>query len=207
MLGALRAVGVVVDVADRFEVARAAVGAALDRAVGRELARDRAGEVLLEELLRQARVEVVPRQRLAERTAAQVERGVDAVRGERLFPERMRQRSDQPSKRAPRACAVSITSASRRSPAAKTPSSHDKRASCHLNSMPRRRSSWRSNAWRACVSSTESSPAHWNGVCGFGENVDTLAVTASRPPAARFTRSASSAMPRRRLRSRSAGRS
>ena len=35
---------------------------------------------------------------------------------------------------------------------------------------------------RAASPSTESCPAHWKGVCGFGENVETLAVTASRPP-------------------------
>ena len=76
------------------------------------------------------------------------------------------------------------------------PSSSESRASCQRNSIFRRPSWWRSSAWRARVSSSESCPAHWKGVCGLGEKVDTLAVTLSRPPAAAATRAESSAMPR-----------
>src|SRR5205814_879769 len=50
VVAALGALGVVVDVAYRLEVAGAAVGAALDRAVGREHAGQRACQVLEEEL-------------------------------------------------------------------------------------------------------------------------------------------------------------
>src|SRR5262249_60892293 len=83
---ALRAGRVMVDVAHDVEVARAAVRAALDGAVRREPALEGAREVLLQELLRQPRVEMIPGKRLRERAAAEVERGVDLVLRERRLP-------------------------------------------------------------------------------------------------------------------------
>src|SRR5581483_6242923 len=87
MVAPLRAGEVVVDVADRLEVARAAVRAPLDRAVGREDAVHGAREILEQELLADAGVEVIPRKRLAERPPAKGEREVETVRGERLAPD------------------------------------------------------------------------------------------------------------------------
>src|SRR5213080_170268 len=86
VVAALGALGVVVDVAYRLEVAGAAVGAALDRAVGREHAGQRACQVLEEELPADARVEVVPGELLLERPSAEVELGVEAVRRHRRAP-------------------------------------------------------------------------------------------------------------------------
>src|SRR5439155_547090 len=83
-LGAFR---MVVDVAHGLEVAGAAVGAALDRAVGGEDAAHRAGQVLEEEALGEPRVEGVPGQRLAERPAAEVDGRIDPVLGQRRAPD------------------------------------------------------------------------------------------------------------------------
>src|SRR5207245_10713934 len=69
---------VVIDIAHGREVARAAVGAALDRAVGGEDAAHRARQVLEEELVADACVEVVPGELFAQRPAAQVELRVEA---------------------------------------------------------------------------------------------------------------------------------
>ena len=87
MRGALGARGVKVDVAHRLEVARPAVGAALDRAVGRELALDRSRQILLQEARAHAGIQVIPGEELAERTAPQVERRVESFGGERVAPE------------------------------------------------------------------------------------------------------------------------
>src|SRR4029077_5087991 len=84
---ALRALEMVVDVADRVEVARAAVRAALDGAVRREDPGDRTGQVLAEEPRAPPRVEMVPRKDLVERTAPEIEGRIEAVRGHRVEPD------------------------------------------------------------------------------------------------------------------------
>ena len=87
MRGALGARGVKVDVAHRLEIARPAIGAALDRAVGRQLALDRSRQILLQEARAHAGIQVIPGEELAERTAPQVERRVESLGGERVAPE------------------------------------------------------------------------------------------------------------------------
>ena len=208
VLRALGAVGMVVDVAHRLEVARAAVRAALDRAVGRELPFDGAREVLLEELLRQAGVEVVPWQRLGERAAAEIELGIEPVRRERLLPER-----DAAAGRTSRRSGRRAPAPSRSRPRA---GGRRERRRLRATRAGHRATRTRCRAVRARAAAApaapasrrpRAAPAHWNGVCGFGENVDTLAVTARRPPAARFTRSARSRCRARPPRSRSGARS
>src|SRR5262249_2288641 len=87
VLAALRAGRMVVDVAHGFEVARPAVRAALDGAVGREDALDGARQVLAQEARADPGVEVIPRQRFAERTAAEVEVRIETAGRERLAPQ------------------------------------------------------------------------------------------------------------------------
>src|SRR5262249_30108767 len=87
VVAALGAGEVIVDVTERLEVAGAAVGAALDRAVGGEHAGDGSREILTQELLADAGVEVIPREHLIERTATEVEPRVEAVLGHRRSPE------------------------------------------------------------------------------------------------------------------------
>src|SRR5207244_8879860 len=86
VVGALRTLDMVVDVPERLEVACPAVRAPLDRAIRREDAVHRTGEVLEEEFPAHPRVEVIPGQHLLERAAAEVEVGIEPVRGERRRP-------------------------------------------------------------------------------------------------------------------------
>src|SRR5262249_31378876 len=86
MIGPLRPRRMVVDVADRSEVTRAAIRAALDGAVGGQPSLDGPGQGLTQEARAAAGAKVPPRQHLTERTAPQVERGVEPVRREGVLP-------------------------------------------------------------------------------------------------------------------------
>ena len=113
--------------------------------------------------------------------------------------------SSHESKRAPARYARSSTAPSRRSPRAKTPSSHEVSQSCILRSTPlvaRRSSCSQPCFWR--TASAVSMAHHWNGVCGLGTCVDTLTVTAGAPPPLAFPCSRSAfftLLPTRRARS------
>src|SRR5262249_27923735 len=87
MVAPLGSGGMEVDVAHRLEVARAAVGAALDGAVGGQATLDRSRQVLLQEARAHPGVQVIPGEDLAERPAPEVERRIEALGGEGVAPD------------------------------------------------------------------------------------------------------------------------